>query len=120
MPELKRVEPEEILSERGKVSLTPLQQIGVRGALAVGALGALVLLIVLIRWASLEPGVPPIPEGLDEKLAAAVLSRYKEVRALNLDSALKMIDAVVARILLPVFTTFVGFIFGSQVSGRPS
>ena len=119
MPELKRVEPQDILPERGgKVSLSPLQKVGVRGTLAVGAVGISVLLILLVRWIFLEPAVPSIPASFDEKQAAAILSRYKELQALSLDSTLRVIDAVVVKILLPVFTSFVGYVFGSEAGSR--
>jgi hypothetical protein len=120
MAELKRVEPEEILFERGEVSLTPLQRVGAHGTLVVGVVGTVVLLMLLIRWIWLEPAVPQIPQSLEEKLAGAILSRYKELHTLNLDSTVKMIDTIVVRILLPVFTIFVGYIFGSQTGSRSS
>ena len=64
--------------------------------------------------------MPNIPPGMDEKQAAAILSRYKELHTINIDNTIKMIDAVVMKILLPVFTSFVGYVFGSQARSKSS
>jgi hypothetical protein len=123
MPEVERILPEDILPGKGggRVALlTPLQTVGVRGALIVGVFSAAVLLLLLARWIYLDPPVPKIPANFDEKQAALILSRYKEIQGAVLDSTTKMIDTIVVRILLPVFTSFVGFVFGTQVAGKSS
>jgi len=84
----------------------------------VGVFGALVLVVVLLRWVCLEPAMPNIPLNIDEKQAGLILSRYKDLQTANLESAIKIIDAIVVKILLPVFTSFVGYVFGSQVTSK--
>jgi len=124
MPEVKRVQPEDILRPEdgddkiGAVRLTPLQTVGVRGALIVGALIGAVLMVLLVRWIWVEPAVPNIPPNLDEKQATLILSHYKELQGAVLDGTTKMIDMLVVRILLPIFTTFVGVIFGTQIGSK--
>jgi hypothetical protein len=119
--ELKVVKPQEILAEEGgKISLAPLQRVGVRGAVSVGVVATAVLLILLGRWIWLEPAMPNIPVGMDEKQVAAIMSRYKELESINIDNTIKMIDAIIMKILLPVFTSFVGYVFGSQSRSRSS
>ena len=119
--QLKVVRPQEILAEEpGKISLAPLQRIGVRGALIVGTVATSMLLLLLIRWISLEPAIPNVPASMDEKQAVAVMSRYKELQSINIDNTIKMIDAVIMKILLPVFTSFVGYVFGSQANSKSS
>jgi hypothetical protein len=119
MPDLKRVEPEDILSaERGKVQLSPLQAIGVKGAFAVGTLATVILLLLVGHWLWVDPALPRIADGLDDKMASNILGRYKEIKALQLEDTLKMVDGIVVRILLPVFTTFVGYIFGSRANHK--
>ena len=119
--EVKVVEAREILAEEGgKISLAPLQRIGVRGALIVGSVATGVLLILLVRWIWLEPAMPNVPAGMDEKQIAAIMNRYKELQSINIDNTIKMIDAVIMKILLPVFTSFVGYVFGSQAGSKSS
>ncbi|HXJ44612.1 MAG TPA: hypothetical protein VNH18_35320 [Bryobacteraceae bacterium] len=119
--ELKVVEGREILAEEGgRISLAPLQRVGVRGALSVGVVATAVLLILLVRWIWLEPAIPNVPAGMDEKQVAAIMSRYKELQSINIDNTIKMIDAVIMKILLPVFASFVGYVFGSQSGSKSS
>jgi hypothetical protein len=119
--ELRVVKPQEILAEEGgKISLAPLQRIGVRGAFIVGTVATGVLLILLAHWIWFEPAMPNVAAGLDEKQVAAVMSRYKELQSINIDSPIRMIDAIIMKILLPVFTSFVGYVFGSQTRGKSS
>ena|SRR5205823_4407190 len=116
MPEPINITPEIILSQTGEVGrLSKLQQVGVSGALITGSLAGIILLALLARWMWLDPGSPPSLEGLTEVQVSTALARYKELQSLALESTGKMIDTIVVRILLPVFTSFVGFVFGSRV-----
>ena len=89
-----------------------------RGAFIVGAVATGVLMILLVRWLWLEPAMPNVPAGMDEKQVAAIMSRYKELQSINIDNTVKMIDAVIMKILSPVFTSFVGYVFGSQAGSK--
>jgi hypothetical protein len=116
MPDTITVTPETILSHAGEVGrLSKLQQVGVVGALVTGSLAALVLLVLLFRWMHLDPN-PPSLVNLSDGEASAVIARYKELQGLELDSTGRMIDAIVVKILLPIFTSFVGFVFGTRAS----
>ena len=93
------VKPQEILAEEGgKISLAPFQRIGVRGAFIAGAVATAVLLILLARWIWLEPVVPNISAGMDEKQVAAIMSRYRELQTINIE----------------------GYVFGSQAGSKGS
>lgn len=80
MGEILRVEAKEILSETGMPSLSPPQEIGIRGALLSGGLAAGVLPLLLGYWLSQDPRIPVIPDGVDEKTAAMAVARYKDLR----------------------------------------
>jgi hypothetical protein len=57
---------------------------------------------------------------IDEKQAALLIAHFKDVQAAVMDSTIKMIDTTIVRIVLPVFTSFVGFVFGSQARDKSS
>jgi hypothetical protein len=117
MPEPLTATPDYILAQTGDVSrLSKLQRVGVLGALFSGSLAALILIALLARWMWLNPGSPPSFAGMDETQASVALARYRDLQNLALESTGKMIDTIVVRILLPVFTSFVGFVFGSRVA----
>jgi hypothetical protein len=117
MPDFPRIEPEDILPEgSSKVALSPLQRVGVYGAISVGSVGAAVLIVLLIRWVLIAPQIPVLPSGVDANAAKVMLENYKALREAALDDTLRILDAFVAKLLLPIFTSFVGYVFGSQVS----
>ena len=110
MPDVPRVAPEEILPEgSGRVALSPLQRVGVSGAVAVGCVGAAVLLFLLVRWVCIAPHPPVIPSGADANAAKLMLENYKSLREAALDDTIRILDAFVMKLLLPIFTSFVGF-----------
>ena len=101
----------------GNVTLSPLQRASLSGATAVGILGAAVIVSLLVRWWSTTPQPPIIPAGTAENTSKLILENYKTLRDAALDDTLKILDAFVVKILLPIFTSFVGYFFGSQAHG---
>jgi hypothetical protein len=50
----------------------------------------------------------------------SLLKNYTAVHGLAVDRATKLFDLVVVKALLPVFTTILGYIFGSRAAGASS
>jgi hypothetical protein len=115
MAEIRTVEPEEILpAGTARVELSPLQRVGVYGAVAVGCVGAALLFFLLGRWAWLTPHPPVIPNSIESATAKSVIDSYNAIREAVLDDTTRLADALVVKLLLPIFTSFVGYIFGSH------
>jgi hypothetical protein len=55
---------------------------------------------------------PPLPTS--DALDAAKLQEYKQVSELCLDRTLKLLDSLVLKGFLPVFTAVLGYIFGTR------
>jgi hypothetical protein len=114
MPEVPRVGPQDILPEgSSKVALSHLQRVGLRGTVVVGCIGTAVICFLLVRWAWISPPVPVIPPGTDATIAKAMIENYKSLHDVALDATLRMFDSFVIKLLLPLFTSFVGYVFGS-------
>jgi hypothetical protein len=99
---------------KGKVNLSALQQVGVWGVVLVGCLGGVVILALVTRWMWIAPVPPSIPVGSDEKIIKLALDNYKILRDLAWEDTTRMLDAFVTKLLLPIFASFVGYVFGSQ------
>jgi hypothetical protein len=120
MPEVPRIEPGDILPEgSNKVAFSPLQRVGVYGTIAVGSVAGAILIFLLVRLVWIAPHPPIIPSGADDTAAKLMLENYKSLREAALDDTIRILDAFVVKILLPIFTSFVGYIFGSQVNREP-
>ena len=119
MADIRTVEPEEILpAGTAIVELSPLQRVGVYGAVAVGCVGAALLLLLLARWAWLTPRPPVIPSSMESATAKSIIDNYNVLREAILDDTTRLVDATVVKLLLPIFTSFVGYIFGSHSRGE--
>ena len=117
-----RVVPSEILGpleESGggvAVTLTATQQAGLWLAVGVGVIMALVIILVGIDWWFRSPLAPALPTdpAVYNATAKDLIADYKSLNELALDRATKLFDLVVVKALLPVFTTILGYIFGSR------
>jgi hypothetical protein len=114
------VSPEQIFAETD--TQTPVhpgtwtQRAGMRLAAGVGSLGALVTLIIVVRWIWLSSGIPnpTISPSLTPENVDALLKNYKALHDQAFQSASQMFDTVVVKALLPVFTSILGYIFGAR------
>lgn len=110
---------EVVLEPVGKVEekLTRIQLVGSALAAAVGTLIAIVTLVV-VAYALFHAPVPPtIP--VDPDTAAKVIANYKLLADAQWAGPAGLFDTIVFKALLPVFTTILGYIFGSRaVSGQ--
>jgi drug/metabolite transporter (DMT)-like permease len=122
MAEQETVSPSEILQSTGAdkpvTGGTWLQRTGVVLAAGVGALGAIVTLGLILKWMSVSPQLPVIAAGADVNVVKATLDNYKSLQQVVLEPYTTLFDSVVVKVLLPVFTTILGYIFGSQRNNR--
>ena len=51
---------------------------------------------------------------MDPEKAKVVIENYKQIQQASLQPLLSIFDSVVVKVLLPVFTSILGYIFGSQ------
>jgi len=74
----------------------------------------LVILALLVAWIVYLPRVPVIPVDMDPEKAKALIENYKQLQQASLQPLLSLFDSIVVKVLLPVFTSILGYIFGSQ------
>lgn len=114
------VRPDEIFKisgASGKVEEgTYTQRAGMKLAKWVGVLGSAVTLIILAKWIWMTWCVncTNIPSTASTEQADMLVKNYKALQEQAFDSASKMFDAIVGKVLLPVFTSILGYIFGAR------
>ncbi|MDQ6708681.1 MAG: hypothetical protein M3Z85_22210 [Acidobacteriota bacterium] len=88
----------------------------------MGALGAIVTLALLVKWISFVPSMPVIPVDMDRAKAQVVIENFKDLQhiALALEPFSTIFDTVAVKVLLPIFTSILGYIFGSQALAKRS
>jgi len=122
MAERERVSPENVLlsagAEKPVKEGTYLQRTGLRLALCVGALASFVIVALVIKWICVAPAIPAILPGTDPGTAKAIVENYKSIQQVALEPYTTLFDSVVVKVLLPVFTSILGYIFGSQRNSR--
>ena len=110
--------------------LTATQQAGVWLAIGVGATIVGVIVFVAIVWfqtAPKPPILPPLPVITDPVKAKDILANYQTLnqaaldnyKALNAEAISKvssLFDLFATRALLPIFTSILGYIFGSRAA----
>jgi hypothetical protein len=117
-----KVTPEEILHSEGAAEPvtegTFLQRTGLVLATAVGALASLVILALLGRWIFYAPSAPVIPAGTDPATTKIILDNFKSLQQIALEPFTALFDSIVVKVLLPVFTSILGYIFGSRTAEK--
>jgi hypothetical protein len=119
-----QIGPEEILREGGASQpVKPhsfVELTGAKLALAVGGLGAAVTLVLVAYWVWTAPVISlDLKEGDPEKLRQ-VLDLQKQVAEVHLEGVVRIFDSIVVKCLLPLLTTILGYIFGSNTLRRSS
>ncbi len=85
----------------------------------VGALGALITIVIVGRWIWMSWCYScPSLSSLTPEQASTAISNYKAVQEQAVQSAKDMFDAVVVKVLLPVFTSILGYIFGARAASE--
>ncbi len=111
---------EVVLKPVGSVEekLSGIQRVGTWLALAVGALIAVVTVATVVYAFSHAPTPPTLPENADT--AAKLIANYKQLAEAQWTGPAGMFDTIVFKALLPVFTTILGYIFGSRAAAGQS
>jgi hypothetical protein len=96
--------------------LGALPRAGLRLAMLVGSLIGVVTILVVIQWWRSAPwtGIPPDFTKMKSDEAKAVAENLKILSDTSVDRSLKLFDDIVGRVLLPVFTSILGYIFGTR------
>jgi hypothetical protein len=99
--------------------LGALPRVGYKLALMVGSLIGVVTLLVVIQWWRSAPwtGVPPNFSNIKPDEAKALVENLKLLSDTSVDRSMKIFDDIVGRVLLPVFTSILGYIFGTRGGG---
>jgi hypothetical protein len=122
MPAEQRVSAREVLASAGANAPvkggTFLQRTGLILAACVGALGSLVILLLVGKWMCSAPTTPAIPPGADSNTVKAILDNYKTLQQITLEPYTTLFDSIVVKVLLPVFTSILGYIFGSRTAAK--
>jgi hypothetical protein len=118
MPAEETVSASEILrsagAEKPVTGGTFLQRTGLILAGFVGATGAVVTFALVAKWIFYAPAVPVIQSGVDPNTAKVLIENYRTLQQVALEPFTSLFDSIVVKVLLPVFTSILGYIFGSQ------
>jgi hypothetical protein len=77
---------------------------------------AIVILAVVVKVVWGAPPQPTIPAATDAATARTILENYKTLQQITLEPYTSLLDRVIVKVLLPVFTSILGYIFGSRNS----
>ena len=100
--------------------MDPRSQAGYRLAIGVGSLIGFVTLLIICQWWISAPSTR-IPAGfsaLDPAKAKALAESIKSLGDESVDRSVRMFDATVGRVLLPVFTSLLGYLFGTREASQ--
>lgn len=122
------VDIEKVAEEEGiqegtvKGYLSPTQRVAYRLAVCVGILIFLIVVFLAIVWFSSVPSMKlsEVPELDTEDIGKIkdMISNYTTIYDTVSKRVIELFDAIVVRVLLPVFTSLLGYIFGTQVVER--
>ena len=87
---------------------------GMKLLFGIGLLATLATILIVVKWMAIAPVAPSLQGVAD---IGAAIKNYKDLSDLALDGAIRMFDTVVVKVLLPVFTTILGYVFGSRNAG---
>jgi hypothetical protein len=121
MPDTKIVSADEVLRESGAERPvnegTFLQRTGLRLAAGVGGLASAVILMLAIRWMLYDlPPVPAISSNMDPAKAKLAIENYKELQLIAYQSFTSVFESIIVKVLLPIFTSILGYIYASRES----
>lgn len=118
MPDEQIVSASDILKAAGAdkpvTEGTFLQRTGLILAACVGGVTAVVILTLIGKWVFYAPKLPVIQPGADPAAVKAMLENYKTLQQIALEPFTTLFDSIVVKVLLPVFTSILGYIFGSR------
>jgi hypothetical protein len=118
MPDEQKVSASDILKAAGAdkpvTEGTFLQRTGLILAGCVGGVTAVVILALVSKWVFSAPKLPVLQPSADQAATKAMLENYKTLQQIALEPLTTLFDSVVVKVLLPVFTSILGYIFGSR------
>ncbi len=118
MPDEQIVSASDILKAAGAdkpvTEGTFLQRTGLILAGCVGGVAAVVILALVGKWVFYAPKLPVLQPGADPAAVKAMLENYKTLQQIALEPFTMLFDSIVVKVLLPVFTSILGYIFGSR------
>jgi hypothetical protein len=118
MPDEQIVSASDILKAAGAdkpvTEGTFLQRTGLILAGCVGGVAAVVILALVGKWVFYAPRLPVLQPGADPATVKAMLENYKTLQQIALEPFTTLFDSIVVKVLLPVFTSILGYIFGSR------
>ncbi|HWF09119.1 MAG TPA: hypothetical protein VG297_11690 [Bryobacteraceae bacterium] len=97
---------------------TFLQRTGLTLAAYVGALAGIVVIALVAKWMFYAPALPTIPSDTDPAATKIILENYKTLQQATLEPFTSLFDSIVVKVLLPVFTSILGYIFGTRTQGE--
>jgi len=111
-----RIMPGEFGNVLALKRLEPIQRAGLWLAAGVGSIITLVTILVLAKWISTSPwtGVPSNISSMPPEQAKALVDNIKSLSDMASTRCLTVFDAIVTKALLPVFTSILGYIFGTR------
>jgi hypothetical protein len=120
MPDVELVTAKEILSKEGAsrpvIPYTFLQLVGVQLAVGVGGLIAVVILALLGYWIFSATSIGVASVSADPEKIRQLIELQKQARDAHFQQITLLFDSIVTKCLLPLFTTILGYIFGSQAA----
>lgn len=91
-------------------------------AVGLGIVITVVIFFVGIDWISAAPtlSLPSTDNLTSEKLenVEKLIEQYQTINGLAMDRAKELFDLIVVKSLLPIFTSLLGFLFGTQVVAK--
>lgn len=111
------VSPREILAAAGAekpITGTFLQRTGFVLAGWVGTLISIVTLALIGKWIYSAPAPPAIPVGADGTTVKAILENYRALQQIAMEPYTAFFEMIVVKVLLPIFASILGYIFGSR------
>jgi len=120
MPNPQTISPDEVLRDAGAqhpvTEGTFLQKTGLLLAAGVGAFACVVTLALIIKWICYAPAVPGVPPDMDREKARILIENYRQLQQATLEPFTSLFDSIVVKVLLPIFASILGYIFGSHQS----
>ncbi len=100
--------------------LTALQKAGMRILLGVGIVSVLAIAVLTVQWISQTPKFPTLPANPADAQEIAntttLLEIYKTASQLALSGPKDLFDMIILKVLYPLFTLVLGYVFGTRTA----
>src|ERR1035438_5505665 len=114
MPDEQRVSASDILKPQERISRSPRElSYNAQASSWPAVWVASVILALVGKWIFYAPTLPVPQPGADPAAVKSMLENYKTLQQIALEPFTTLFDSIVVKVLLPVFTSILGYIFGS-------